>query len=70
MCRMEDKIEEIAAVLRSTDSMAEGFAERVQERLGQPVTYEEILAVLEGISPPRITMDRVVSKLRSQLHLE
>ena len=70
MCRMENKIEEIAAVLRSTDSMAEGFAERVQERLGQPVTYEEILAVLEGISPPRITMDRVVSKLRSQLHLE
>jgi hypothetical protein len=67
---MEDKIEEIAAVLRSTDSMAEGFAERVQERLGQPVSYDEILAVLERISPPRITMDRVVSKLRSQLHLE
>jgi hypothetical protein len=67
---METKIEEIAAVLRSTDNMAEGFAERVQERVGQPVSHAEILAVLEGISPPRITMDRVVSKLRSQLHLE
>jgi hypothetical protein len=67
---METKIEEIAAVLRSTDSMAEGFAERVQERLGQPVSHAEILVALEGISPPRITMDRVVSKLRSQLHLD
>ncbi len=70
MCPTETRIEEIAAVLRSTDSMAEGFAERVQERVGQPVSLDEILAVLEGISPPRITMDRVVSKLRSQMHLE
>jgi hypothetical protein len=67
---METRIEQMAAVLRSTDSMAEGFAERVQERVGQPVSHDEILAVLEGISPPRITMDRVVSKLRRRLHLE
>ncbi len=65
----ESKIEEIAAVLRSTESMAEGFADRVQERVGQPVSHSEILAVLEDMAAARITMDRVVSKLRSQLHL-
>lgn len=66
---METKIQEIAAVLRSTDRMAESFAERVQERVGQPISHDEILAVLEGMSPLRISMDRVVSTLRSQLHL-
>ena len=66
---METEIEEIAAVLRSTDKMAAGFAERVQERVGQPVSYTEILATMQKISPTTFTMDKLVIKLRRQLHL-
>ena len=60
---------EIAGVLRSTDEMAAKFAERVQERVGQPVSYAEILAVMEAMPATRLTMDKVVYKLRRQLHL-
>ena len=64
---METEIREIAAVLRSTEGMAAGFARRVQERVGQPVSHAEILGVMEKIAPTRLTMDAVVNKLRQQL---
>lgn len=63
---MDIEISEIAAVLRATDDMAAKFAERVQERLGRPVTHAEILAVMDRISPTSLTMDKVVSKLRRE----
>jgi hypothetical protein len=66
---MEEKIHEIASVLRSTDDMAVKFAERVQERLGQQVSNAEILETMESISPSRLTMDELVRKMRRQLEL-
>lgn len=66
---MEEKIQEIAAVLRSTDDMALKFTERVQERLGQPVTNDEILHTMESISPSRLTMDELIRKMRRKLEL-
>jgi hypothetical protein len=60
---------EIAGVLRSTDEMAAKFAERVQERVGQPISYAEILAVMEAMSPSRLTMDKVVYKIQRQLNV-
>jgi hypothetical protein len=64
---METTIKEIAAVLRSTDKMADGFAQRVQERVGQPVPYTDILAVMRQIAPTRLSMTQVVTKLKREL---
>ena len=64
---METTVQEIAAVLRSTDRMAAGFAQRVQERVGRPVPYTDILAVMEQMRPSTLTMAKVVAKLKRQL---
>ncbi len=64
---METVIHELASVLRSSDKMADQFAQRVQERVGQPISHEEILAVMKKIAPTRLTIDIVVDKLRRQL---
>jgi hypothetical protein len=64
---METTIKEIAAVLRSTDKMADGFARRVQERVGEPVPYADILAVMRQISPTRLSMTKVVAELKKEL---
>lgn len=64
---METTVKEIAAVLRSTDKMAAGFARRVQERVGQPVPFTDILAVMRQIRPTTLSMDKVVAKVRRQL---
>ena len=64
---METAVKDIAALLRSTNKMANGFAERVQERVGQPVPYTDILDVMQSMSPTTLTMDKVVTKLRRQL---
>jgi hypothetical protein len=63
----EDRSREIAGALRATEDMATAFADRVQERLGRPVSHERILAVMHDISIKRLTMDRVVQKLRREL---
>jgi hypothetical protein len=44
---MESTVQEMAEVLRSTETMANPLRQRVQERLGRPVAYAEILAVME-----------------------
>jgi hypothetical protein len=64
---METTTKEIAAVLRSTDSMADQFAMQVQERVGQPVSHAEILAVMKKMSPRALSMNKVVAKIRQQL---
>jgi cell pole-organizing protein PopZ len=63
---METTIKEIAALLRSTEHMAAQFAQRVEERVGQPVSHEEILAAMQKISAKSLTMEKVVAKVRDQ----
>lgn len=63
---METEVKEIAALLRSTDKMAIGFAERVQERVGRPVPHADIVAVMQKMRPATLTMARVVTKLKRQ----
>jgi hypothetical protein len=61
---METTIKEIAGLLRSTDQMATQFFERVQSRIGQPVSHAEVLAAMKAISAKSLTMDKVVAKLQ------
>jgi hypothetical protein len=63
---MEATIKEIAVFLRSTESMAVQFAQRVEERVGQPVSHDEILAAMQKISARSLTMEKVVAKVRDQ----
>lgn len=60
-------IKEIASLLRSTETMAARFAQRVQERVGQPVSNAEILDAMQQMSAKRLSMDKVVAKVRKQL---
>jgi hypothetical protein len=64
--KMESTVQEMAEVLRSTETMADQFAKRVQERLGQPIPYVEILAVMKKTPAKSLSMTRVVTKLRRQ----
>jgi G3E family GTPase len=63
---MEYTVQEMAEVLRSTETMADQFAKRVQERLGRQVPYADILAVMKKSSAKTLSMDKVVAKLRQQ----
>jgi hypothetical protein len=63
---METAIKEIATVLHSTDTMANQFAKRVQQRLGEPVSPTEILAAMKKVPVKSLTMDKVIAKLRRQ----
>ncbi len=53
----------VAQVLRSTETMAVRFVERVQERVDEPVSPQEILKAMKKISSKRLTMDRVIAKI-------
>jgi oligoribonuclease NrnB/cAMP/cGMP phosphodiesterase (DHH superfamily) len=63
---METMTKEIAAVLRSTETMADQFAILVQQRVGQQVSHAEILAVMKKVSPKQLSMKKVVAKIRQQ----
>jgi hypothetical protein len=63
---METTTKEIAAVLRSTETMADQFAILVQQRVGRPVSHAEILAVMKKASPKQLSMKKVVAKIRQQ----
>lgn len=63
---MEATITEIAALLRSTEQMASQFVQRIQTRLGQPVSHAEILAAMQGIPVKSLSMERVITKLKRQ----
>ena len=64
---MDSTVEEMAEVLRSSETMADQFAKRVQDRVGQPVEYDEILAVMKKTPAKSLTMVKIVAKLRRQL---
>jgi hypothetical protein len=61
---MEATIKEIAAILRSTEQMASQFVQRVETRLGQPVSHAEILAAMQDIPAKSLSMERVITKLK------
>jgi hypothetical protein len=63
---MDTTTKEIAAVLRSTDSMAEQFVKQIQERVGKEVSHAEILAVMQQMSPKRLSMSNVVAKIQQK----
>jgi hypothetical protein len=63
---MDATIKEIATLLRSTDEMAEQFIQRVQTRVGEPVSHAEILATMKKIPPKSLTMEKVVVKLKQK----
>ena len=63
---METAIKEIANVLHSTDTMADQFIRRVQQRLGEPVSPAEILAAMKKVPVKSLTMDKVITKLQQQ----
>ena len=65
-----DIITEIAGVLRSTEPMADQFAQRVQERMGEPVPHDEILAAMKKISAKTLSMDKVIAKIEQQRNLQ
>ena len=62
----EATLQEIAAVLRSTETMADEFARRVQDRMGEPVPHDEILAAMKSISARQLSMDKVIAKIVKQ----
>lgn len=64
---METATKEIAAILRSTESMADQFAMQVQRRVGQPVSHAEILVAMKKISARQLSMHKVVAKVQQQL---
>jgi signal recognition particle subunit SEC65 len=63
---METTTKEIAAVLRSTETMADQFAMLVQRHVGWPTSHVEILAVMKKMSPKQLSMKKVVAKIRQQ----
>ena len=64
---MESIIKEMAAVLRSTETMADQFAKQVQKRVGQPVSHAEILDAMKKISAKQLSMHKVVAKVQQGL---
>ena len=64
---METTSKEIAAILHSTEPMAVQFAQRVQERVKQPVSDTEILAVMQKIPTKQLSLEKVVAKVRELL---
>jgi hypothetical protein len=61
------QVKEIAALLRSTDSMAMQFAEHVQDRVGQQVSFADIVKAMKTVPPKSLTMGKVINKVRRQL---
>jgi hypothetical protein len=60
-------LQEIATTFRCHSSMAESIANRIRERLGQPVSNAEIARVMKSIPPTRLSIDTVIAKLEKQL---
>jgi len=63
---MEQTVKEIAAILRSTEDMADRFTRRVQERVGQSASADDILAVMKAMSAKSLSMDKVVAKVQQR----
>jgi hypothetical protein len=64
----DNAVADIAQALRSTEPMAVQFAKRVQERTDpEEVSYADVLAAIQKISPKRLTMSKVLEKVRREL---
>ena len=63
---MDSTVKEMATVLRSTETMAAQFALHVQERMGEPVSNDEILAAMKSISVKQLSMQKVIARVRQQ----
>jgi len=63
---MENVIEEIAAILRSTEDMALQFIKRVESRVGQPLSHAEVLAAIKKVPTRNLSMEKVVAKVQQQ----
>jgi aspartokinase len=61
---MEATIKEIAAILRSTETMAEQFVKRVQERVKEQVPPVVVLSAMKKISIKTLTLEKVVTKVQ------
>ncbi len=60
----ETTTRDIAAILRSTEVMAEQFIERVQDRVNEQVSPTLILAAIQKISVKTLTLEKVVTKVQ------
>lgn len=63
---VETTIKEIAALLRSTEQMAAQFVNRVETRVGQPVSHAEILSAMQKISSKSLSMEKVIAKIQQR----
>lgn len=63
---MESTVKEMAIVLRSTEPMAAQFAQRVEQRMGEPVSHDEILAAMKTLSAKTLSMDKVIARVRQK----
>ena len=64
--KVETTLKDIALHLRSTEAMADQFVQRIQERVGHPVSNDEIMAVMKKMSVKQLSMEKVVAKLAKQ----
>ncbi len=56
-------LREIATVFRCHPDMALAIAERIRQKLGQPVSNADIARVMKSIPPTRLSVEAVVAKL-------
>ena len=63
-----ETIREIARILRSTDHMAEGFAERVRELVGGDVPEETILQAMKRVNPRALDINKVAVAVKAEMN--
>ncbi len=59
-------LQEIATTFRCHPTMAVAIADRIRERLGQPVSNAEIARVMKSIPMARLSIDAVIVKLEQR----
>lgn len=62
-----ESIQEIAALLRSTEKMATAFVKSVQDKIGQDVPEEIILAAIKRLNPRSLEINKVVAAVKKEL---
>jgi hypothetical protein len=63
-----ETIQEIARILRSTDNMAEGFAQRVREMVGSDVPEETILQAMKRLNPRALDINKVAVAVKAEVN--
>jgi len=59
----DQTLQDIATVFFCHPSMAVAITDRIREKVGRPVSNEDILRVMKTITPSRLSVDTVVAKL-------